>query len=122
MYINNLIIFSGVAYERVVEKHLFSLVQLYALLLSPIDGPKEQQGAVRECVGHTNKLVIGVNSGILSQQTPPDNSVSIMPTRYSRTNKTVSVRGRAAKATDGRFLDVGPISIPTQAARRNRWF
>lgn len=75
----------------------------------------------RVCVEHTNKLVIGVNSGILSQQTPPDNSVSIMPTRYSSASKMVSVRGRAAKATDGRFLDVGPISIPTWTAWRNSW-
>lgn len=33
----------------------------------------------------------------------------------------ISVRGRASKATDGRRLDLGPISIPTEAERMNRF-
>lgn len=68
MYINNLIIFSGVAYERVVEEHLFSLVKLYicASLVADRWTERTTRRRARVCAENTKKLVIGVNSGILS--------------------------------------------------------
>jgi len=103
---------------------LFSLLYnyyVYALLLSPIDGPKEQQGGVRECIGHTNKRVIGVNSGILSQQTPPpDITVSIYmhdTIAGERDDFSAEGWGGAGKGDGGQRLDLGPIFIPMQVAR-----